>query len=496
MKLKDIIQQPEGRKLEFKQEIPQKSDLAKTVVAFANDAGGVIYIGIKDKPREITGVPEEKLLVTEEQISNSILDNCAPPIIPEITFLQSEGLYVVKMLVHKGSAPPYYIKRKGINEGVYIRVGSNSRQASPEMIAELVRRRQNISFDSQLDYSKTYDQLNFESFKKSFFEINKQELNENALFKLELIQNDQGKIFPSKALILLSDDDLKNRLFPLANIECARFKGNDNSLFIDQKTIKGNLIIQSQEAYQFVLRHISQETTGYEGVYRIDKWEYPVLAIREAIRNAVIHRDYSLTGSDIKIAIFDDMIEITSPGKLMPSIDYNDMESGQSEIRNKTLAPVFKMLGIIEKWGNGLRLMHSELKNYSNIGLDWKEPGVSFRVVFYKKTYKTSPVIRKPYSNPEILNVVSDVDYALSGYIRKPQKTISKTESIEPKSLNNSAKIIQLLLLNPRLSSAKIAEILGDITLDGVNYHLKKLSAKGRIKHNGPLKGGYWTVLD
>jgi len=130
--------------------------------------------------------------------------------------------------------------------------------------------------------------------------------------------------------------------------------------------------------------HISQGTTDYTGVYRNDRWEYPVIAIREAIRNAVIHRDYSLSGMDIKVAIFDDKIEITSPGKLPPTIDFSDMLSGQSSIRNKVLAPIFKRLGIIEQWGNGLKLIAEELKEFPEIGFDWKEPGMSFRVIFFK----------------------------------------------------------------------------------------------------------------
>ena len=88
---------------------------------------------------------------------------------------------------------------------------------------------------------------------------------------------------------------------------------------------------------------------------------------------------------DIKIAIFDDKIEITSPGKLSPSIDYNDMLSGQSSVRNKILAPVFKRLGIIGQWGNGLRLIAGEMEKYPEIGLEWKEPGIGFRVIFFKK---------------------------------------------------------------------------------------------------------------
>lgn len=127
---------------------------------------------------------------------------------------------------------------------------------------------------------------------------------------------------------MLSDDELRKQLFSFAKIECARFKGTIPGNFIDQKTIDVNIVSQPEQAYQFVLRHISEGSTDYTGVYRNDRWEYPVIAIREVIRNAVIHRDYSLTGKDIKIAIFDDKIEITSPDKLLPTVDFDDMEAG------------------------------------------------------------------------------------------------------------------------------------------------------------------------
>lgn len=145
-------------------------------------------------------------------------------------------------------------------------------------------------------------------------------------------------------MVLLSDDELRKQQFPYSKIECARFKGTVPGNFIDQKTIDSNVSLQAEQVYQFVLRHISQSSADYQGVYRNDHWEYPIVAIREVIRNAIIHRDYSLTGKDIKIAIFDDKVEITSPGKLMPTVDYSDMDSGQSDIRNKTLAPVSLVL--------------------------------------------------------------------------------------------------------------------------------------------------------
>jgi predicted HTH transcriptional regulator len=131
------------------------------------------------------------------------------------------------------------------------------------------------------------------------------------------------------------------------------------------------------------------------------------------IRNAIVHRDYSLTGKDIKVAIYDDMVEITSPGKLMPSIDYDDRESGQSDVRNKVIAPIFKKFGIIDQWGNGLKLIDEELKLYRNeIEFLWRDTGTQFQVHFVKKQIKervketdTRSVVVKS-SNDELIQLI------------------------------------------------------------------------------------------
>ena len=382
-----ILKQTEGRKIEFKETLPKKSDLCKTVVAFANDAGGEIYIGIRNNPRIVVGVPEENLIEIEEQISNIIHDNCYPSILPDILFVNYKGKHIIVVKIYKGSSPPYFLKNKGKENGTYIRVGSTNRLADKEIIEELERQKQGVSFDSLPVHLKRINELDISLFKRHYEDITGEKLTEKTLEKLNLIIRDQRNKFPTNALVLLSNDEVKEKLFPYAKIECARFKGNIPGDFIDQKTIDTPLSLQPEEAYKFVLRHISQGST-YEGIYRKDRWEYPIIAIREVIRNAVIHRDYSLKGKDIKIAIFDDKIEITSPGKLMPTIDFNDMQSGQSDIRNKILAPVFKKLGIIEQWGNGLRLIAEELKDYPEIKMEWSEPGMAFRITFKKTNYK------------------------------------------------------------------------------------------------------------
>jgi len=193
--------------------------------------------------------------------------------------------------------------------------------ASAEIIAELERQNANRSFDSEIIFKKTLSEIDIEAFKLFFEERTGEKLDLKTLSKLRLYEETNGKKYPTYALILLSDDSQRYRLFPYAKVECARFKGAKPGNFIDQKTIDINIGQQAELALQFILRHISQGTTGYDGVYRNDRWEYPINALREVVRNAIVHRDYALSGKDIKIAVFDDKIEITSPGKLMPSTE-------------------------------------------------------------------------------------------------------------------------------------------------------------------------------
>jgi predicted HTH transcriptional regulator len=385
METLNITEAGEGRRLEFKSGLPTNSDLVRTVVAFANDAGGEIYIGINND-RKVVGLPEEQLPQIEEKISNMVYDRCYPSILPEISFLSLEDKHIIRIRIYRGSMPPYYLKSEGKLKGTYIRVGSNNRQADEHIIAELERNRRNISFDGEVVLDKVAHELDIHSFKNLYKEKTEEILDMPVLRKLELIKKEQDKEYPTNALVLLSDDKLRYSMFPNAKIECARFKGTETKEFIDHKSITDHIGIQAEEAYSFILRHINKGAT-VEGVYTVSRWEYPILAIREIIRNAVVHRQYSLTGKDIKVAVYDDMVEITSPGLLPPSIDYAAMESRQSDARNKVIAPVFKRLGIIDQWGNGLKLVAEEMKEYPDIKLQWKEIGLSFQVQFIKKNY-------------------------------------------------------------------------------------------------------------
>lgn len=383
---------------------------------------------------------------------------------PEIKFISEDNKHLIQVTVFRGSTPPYYLKDKGKLQGTFIRVGSTNQPADESIISELERRKRNISFDSEVIPDKPVHDLNIDNFKTMFKEKTGEELSDQALRKLDLVKDMQEAEYPTNALILFSDDPLRNSLFHYAKVKCARFKGVTTEDFIDQKSITTNIATQAEEAYNFVLRHINKGAT-VEGVYTVSRWEYPVKAIREAIRNAVVHRDYSLTGKDVKVAIYDDMVEITSPGLLLPSIDYAAMESRQSDARNKVIAPIFKRLGIIDQWGNGLKLIADELKEYPNIKLRWKEIGLSFQVQFVNMNLNSN-------TGTHLGIDVGNVGIGTS---------------------DNEILLIELIRQNSKITVKEIADTL-KLSKRQCERIIADLKHRGILSRKGTNRTGYWTI--
>jgi len=159
---------PESRRIEFKESFPKGDAVARTIIAFANGAGGQLVFGVKDSPREIIGIPEDQLFVLEEKISSHLFDLCAPTIIPEIYIQSAEGKNLLIVEIFPGSQKPYFLKSKGKNNGTYIRVGSSNRKASFEIIEELERQKRKISFDSVTVYEKFDIDKSLKSFIRFF----------------------------------------------------------------------------------------------------------------------------------------------------------------------------------------------------------------------------------------------------------------------------------------------------------------------------------------
>lgn len=179
---------------------------------------------------------------------------------------------------------------------------------------------------------------------------------------------------------------LTGKYFPFAKIQCALFKGTERDFFIDKKEYDGCLYEQIENAYQFVLRHIN---LGAEinGLVRKDTYELPVAAIREMIVNAVCHRNY-MDNSCIQVAVYDDRIEVTSPGMLYGGLTLEEAVSGRSKIRNRIIADIFSRMEIIEEWGTGIRRILHRAKEYGLPEPEFMEIGDTFRVNLFKKADK------------------------------------------------------------------------------------------------------------
>ncbi|MBB6495998.1 AlbA family DNA-binding domain-containing protein [Methanococcus maripaludis] len=305
MEILKEIEKGEGKTLEFKEEMPQNNQIAKTAVAFANTAGGKIIIGIEDGTNEIVGISSDEIPKLREAIVNKIVDSCEPQITPDIQSLNIKGKIILIINIYPGSKKPYFLKASGMTEGTYIRIDNVNKQCDREVIKRLLLEGEHTPYDEDINRNFTLEDLDLKDLEIQLEILTGKEFSENVFENLKLIKNENGKKYPTNALIaLLGLNDYK--------IRCARFKGDETGEFIDRKEIEGNIFEQIDMAEKFLKAHLNL-SGKIEGLKRKDSYEIPFIALREALINAVVHRDYSILGTDIKVSISDSLLEITSP---------------------------------------------------------------------------------------------------------------------------------------------------------------------------------------
>ncbi len=470
-----IISRGENKSLELKKEMPSGQNIAKSAVAFSNMGGGKIVVGVEDKSLKIIGVKDGEVLELPDKISNIIMDSCHPAILPEIYAAKIAGKNILVVEIFPGNLKPYYVKNAGRDLGTYIRVGAVNKPADREMILELERQRYNISFDEQISPGCGEKDLALTELKADFKRFTGRTLNKNDLLTLKFLKENNGKIAATFGGLMLAG---KDEVFEQARIKCARFKGNDVKIFIDQKEFAGPLYRQVENAMIFAHTHIALRGV-VKGVQRIDRYEVPLEAVREAIVNAVVHRDYSISGADIKFAIFDDRIEITSPGQLPRSLELNEIASGRSEIRNKVIARFFREIKFIEQWGTGIIKMIGYCRDSGLKDPEIKENGMFLKVILYKSKNAGSgtAVVRK------------------GGQKRWSEIVVRKGGQKSGPALNGrSDKIVALMTDDPYITRKELSAELG-INESAVQKYIIKLKSAGIIERIGPDRGGCWRII-
>lgn len=331
----------ENKYTEYKREVTD--GLKKEVLAFVNTNGGAIYIGVEDDGT-VLGVSDCDQ--TMLRISSMLRDSIHPDIMMFITITieQIEDLDVIKLNITAGSNKPYYLIKNGLKpSGVYVRQGSASVPASPEQIRQMIKNADGDVFENLLSLE--------------------QELTFN---KTASVFQDKGLPFAQPQFLSLGltrPDGLYTNLGLLLSDQCpfslkaAVFQGCDQRLFKDRREFTGPLLSQLEDCYAYMQLN-NQTAAEFHGLYRQDSKSYPDEALREALLNSLVHRDYSFSASSI-VGIYADRMEFTSIGGLLPGIHKDDILLGISVCRNPKLANIFYRLELIEAYGTGLLKIQS-----------------------------------------------------------------------------------------------------------------------------------------
>jgi len=444
-----ILQEGEGFKLEFKEGI---GGIDKDMVAFANAEGGRIFIGIDDN-KTIKGIKFTNKL--KAQI-NDIAKNCDPSV--KITVSCFGHIVIVEVFASEN-------KPHRCSSGFYLREDSVSQKMTRDELVDFIFDQGRKKFDSLICHKFNLKDLD-KDFLKEYFKragITAKVPASEILFNLGIYDN--AKINNAGALFF---SKFPKRYFIHAYITCARYLGTDKVEVLDRADFEGNIVRQVDETIKFIRRN-TRLSYKIRDIKREEISEYPIEALREAVVNAIMHRDYFETGANVQVDIFDDRIAISNIGSLIKPLTKEKL--GKLAVRrNPLIADLFHRIGYVEKMGTGLKRIKDECKKQGT-KLDIETNG------YFIITFKPSAVIttqKIPRKHPENTQKI-------------PRKYPEELTLIQ-------VNILESLARDNRLTRGRLAKRL-KLSPDTIKENIKKLREKGLLKRVGPDKGGYWKVM-
>ena len=398
-----------------------------------------------DDANSIKGVKITNKLKSQIQ---DVANNCDPAI--NVRIKEFENILIIE--IKGGIDKPYKC-----SSGFYLRQGANSQKMTRDEILDFAIGEGKIRFDEQVNSKFKYP----EDFDKERFNLFLKENNlftgletKNVLISLGLGFKKEKKIFLNNAGVLFFSKN-PQRFFLHAYLDCVLFKGKDKAEVIDRKTFRLGLLNQLSSAKKFVKKHLnlSYEFDDFE---RKEIYEIPLRAIEEALVNALMHRDYFFGGANISLFIYDDRVEVISPGGLPKGL--NEKDFGKLSVRrNKVIADIFSKTPYVEQIGSGIKRMKMLLKN-ADLPLPKFEMSSFFIVIFKKK------------------------------------ELLKDTEKVGEKVGENEVKIYSLISQDNNITYAELANKIG-ITEKSIYINIEKLKQKGLLKRIGPAKGGHWEII-
>ena len=387
------------------------------------------------------------------------------------------------------------MKSQGKERGTYIRIGGTTRPAHPVKIKELEMEGMRISWDELtcVGYKVTGGAVeglckDIERYRKEA-DLPERKVNLSQLINWKLLKETDGELLASNAFALMTSD-----FFPFSKTQCAVFKGTGRSVFLDKREYTGPLYEQINEAMKFVLRNI-RLGAEVKGLLRSESYELPVEAIREMIVNAHCHRNMT-DESCVQVAIYDDRLEVTSPGGLYNGLTFEEMIQGHSKLRNRAVANIFSQMGVVESWGTGIKKIRDLAAEHGLPEPEFIETPETFRVNLFRKPLqaenrtadgdKTGDDGKK-----ERESSVKSGDKS----IRTKTDTNTNTNTKTDTNINSDTerKILALIQQKQESTLEDMMNATG-LSKSGVRYALGRLRESGMVAREGTRKNGKWII--
>ena len=447
--VKLLISQGEGLIVEFKERYTPRID--QDIVAFANTRGGTLLLGVRDDGT----VAGERLTNDLKAKINSLTRNCKPAV--AVTLLQVDE--VVAVVVPEGMEKPY-----SCSSGYYRRLDATTQKMSHDELRIIFAENEPLPFEEKTVRGFTFDDI---SETKILAFVKETGIRMGSIAVPEFLRSlkvaDQSQV--KNAGILFFAKDLYEYLHQ-AQMTLLAFKGTSRLHIYDRRDVRDDLLTQFNEAVAFLKKHLNVRSEIL-GVNRKDIYEIPLEALREALVNALMHRDYSITGTQVSVEVYDDRVEIVNPGGLPKGLSVRDLGT-VSIRRNELIADLFFRLHKVERIGMGIQKM-KEAMVAAGLREPTFEPDRFFRAIFHRA-----------------------LDLAMKERKEGWEKKFG--EGSEKSSEKSSEKILALLEARNTASAREIAVILG-LTPRAVEKHIAALKTAGRLKRVGPAKGGRWEVV-
>lgn len=444
-----ILEEGEGLTAEFKQSFDPKS-LANDLIALANGRGGRIFLGINDQS-EITGVEVTNTLRSQIQ---DLARNCEPKINIALEAIALQGKKIMVITVPEGENKPY-----SCSSGFYWRQGANSRKLSRDEILEFAAEEGRIKFDSQINenfiFPRDFDATKVSEFLK-LVKVKTRLTPREIVVSLGLaVRKKERLLFRNAGVLFFAKNP--GMLILTSRVVCVNYRSNEKVTILDTKTFDGGIINNIQETVNYIKKHINAE-------YKITKLkreevlQYPEEAIREAVVNALMHRDYADNSGDIVIEVFKNKLVVSNPGGLVKGLRPEDFGK-TSRTRNPLIADVLLRTEYVEKLGTGIQRIKAALA-----GARLPPPSFEFNSSFFVTFY--------------------DRSFPPTGRL---------ADGLADGLADTQEKIIKLVAQNKTISKSQMARVIG-ISTTAIDKNIARLKEKGILERIGSGKRGYWKL--